>query len=168
MSSRNIRVGIALLGYLFVSISEIHAQSFEEYKRQALSDFNNYKKQQQRDFKEYRDRVNAEFAEYMRRAWPQFDAQPAEPVPDRPEPPRPAVKDPNAGPSNDPIPFDNVIPSPDPVRPPLISRSSPNALHGATGCVFATGVTCVWSNVWQPLFFQIRNGTKLVCCKCIF
>lgn len=118
MSSRNIRVGIALLGYLFVSISEIHAQSFEEYKRQALSDFNNYKKQQQRDFKEYRDRVNAEFAEYMRRAWPQFDAQPAEPVPDRPEPPRPAVKDPNAGPSNDPIPFDNVIPSPDPVRPP--------------------------------------------------
>lgn len=54
----------------------------------------------------------------MRRAWPQFDAQPAEPVPDRPEPPRPAVKDPNAGPSNDPIPFDNVIPSPDPVRPP--------------------------------------------------
>ena len=83
-----------------------------------MSDFNNYKKQQQRDFKEYRDRVNAEFAEYMRRAWPQFDAQPAEPVPDRPEPPRPAVKDPNAGPSNDPIPFDNVIPSPDPVRPP--------------------------------------------------
>ena len=83
-----------------------------------MSDFNNYKKQQQRDFKEYRDRVNAEFAAYMRRAWPQFDAQPAEPVPDRPEPPRPAVKDPNAGPSNDPIPFDNVIPSPDPVRPP--------------------------------------------------
>lgn len=62
--------------------------------------------------------MNAEFAAYMRRAWPQFDAQPAEPVPDRPEPPRPAVKDPNAGPSNDPIPFDNVIPSPNPVRPP--------------------------------------------------
>lgn len=118
MSSRNIRIGIALLGCLFISIYGIYAQSFEEYKRQALSDFDRYKKQQQRDFKEYRDRVNAEFAAYMRRAWPQFDAQPAEPVPDRPEPPRPAVKDPKAEPSNDPIPFDNVIPSPDPVLPP--------------------------------------------------
>lgn len=96
----------------------ISAQSFDEYRKRALSDFNYYKTEQQDAFKEYRDRVNAEFAAYMRRAWPQFDAQPAEPVPDRPEPPQPAVKDPNAGPSNDPIPFDNVIPSPDPVRPP--------------------------------------------------
>ena len=121
MSSRNIRVGIALLGYLFVSISEIHAQSFEEYKRQALSDFNNYKKQQQRDFKEYRDRVNAEFAEYMRRAWPQFDAQPAEPGPDRPEGKRPECR---------------AVERPDSIRqrdPESRSRTAPAAGRSATG-----------------------------------
>lgn len=118
MSSRYLWIGVALLGCLFVSRYEASAQSFEEYKRQALSDFNSYKSEQQRAFKEYRDRVNAEFAEYMRRAWPEHKAQPAEPVPDRPEPPRPVVKDPDTGPSNDPVPFDNVIPTPDPVLPP--------------------------------------------------
>ncbi len=95
-----------------------YAQTFDEYKQRAFSDFNKYKSEKERDFKEYRDRINAEFAEYMRRAWPEYNAQPAVPVPDRPEPPRPVVKDPDAGPSNDPIPFDNVIPTPDPVLPP--------------------------------------------------
>ena len=89
-----------------------YAQTFDEYKQRAFSDFNKYKSEKERDFKEYRDRINAEFAEYMRRAWPEYNAQPAVPVPDRPEPPRPVVKDPDAGPSNDPIPFDNVIPTP--------------------------------------------------------
>lgn len=109
----------AIIIWIFLCLpTAISAQSFEKYKERTLSDFNSYRDEQQRAFKEYRDRVNAEFADYMRCAWSEHKAQPAEPVPDRPEPPRPVVKDPDTGPSNDPIPFDNVISTPDPVLPP--------------------------------------------------
>lgn len=118
MSNCNIRIGIALIGWLFVGIAEIHAQSFDEYKRRALSDFNDYKQQQQREFKEYRDRVNDEYAEYMRRTWPEYEAMPAKPVPPRPEPPKPVVKAPDSRPSDDQVPFDKVVPIPTPVQPP--------------------------------------------------
>ncbi len=96
----------------------VSAQSFEEYRRQALSDFDSYKAEEIRKFKAYRDKVNAEYAEYMRRAWPEHKALPADPVPPRPEPPKPVVKDPDTKPSNDPIPFDNILPTPAPVLPP--------------------------------------------------
>lgn len=91
---------------------------FDKYARQTQTTFNHYDVAQQQIFKEYRDRVNAEYAEYMRRAWPEYKVRPAEPVPARPEPLRPVVKDPDAGPSNDPILFDDVIPMPEPVQPP--------------------------------------------------
>ncbi|HUN14063.1 hypothetical protein [Alistipes sp.] len=96
----------------------VSAQSFEEYRRQALSDFDSYKAEEIRKFKAYRDKVNAEYAEYMRRAWSEYKALPADPVPPRPEPPKPVVKDPDTKPSNDPIPFDNILPTPAPVLPP--------------------------------------------------
>lgn len=96
----------------------VSAQSFEEYRRQALSDFDSYKAEEIRKFNAYRDKVNAEYAEYMRRAWPEYKAKPADPVPPRPEPPQPVVKDPDVEPSNDPIPFDNILPTPVPVLPP--------------------------------------------------
>ncbi|MCM1295909.1 MAG: hypothetical protein NC311_10235 [Muribaculaceae bacterium] len=100
---------------LFGSVS---AQTFDDYRRQASDKFNTYKAEEIRKFQEYRDRVNAEFADYMRRAWPEYKAKPAEPVPPRPEPPKPVVKDPDIKPSNDPVPFDNILPTPAPVLPP--------------------------------------------------
>lgn len=103
--------------FLFLA-GNASAQTFEEYRQQAQADFHAYKTEEIRKFKTYRDKVNAEFAEYMRRAWPEYKVQPAEPVPPRPEPPKPVVKDPDAEPSNDPIPFDNILPTPAPVLPP--------------------------------------------------
>lgn len=108
---------ILIISFL-LSTGSLSAQSFEEYRRQAQADFNDYKTEEIRKFKAYRDKVNAEFAEYMRRAWPEYKAQPAEPVPPRPEPPKPVVKDPDIEPSNDPIPFDNILPTPVPILPP--------------------------------------------------
>ncbi len=103
---------------LLFLVGNVSAQSFEEYRRQALSDFDSYKAEEIRKFKAYRDKVNAEYAEYMRRAWSEYKALPADPVPPRPEPPKPVVKDPDTKPSNDPIPFDNILPMPAPVLPP--------------------------------------------------
>lgn len=118
MNSRYIRIAAIISLLLLFCRYTAYAQTFEEYRQRAFSDFNKYKSEKERAFKEYRDRINAEFAEYMRQAWPEHEACPAEPVPQRPEPPRPVVKDPDAGPSNDPVPFDDVIPTPMPVQPP--------------------------------------------------
>ncbi len=105
---------------LFLFVKGISAQTLdvERYMVQATKSFEQHQIQSQQQFKAYRDKVNAEFAEYMRRAWPKYKAQPAEPVPPRPEPPKPVVKDPDIEPSNDPIPFDNILPTPVPVLPP--------------------------------------------------
>lgn len=104
--------------FFLSSFGSVSAQTFDDYRRQSSDKFNTYKAEEIRKFQEYRDRVNAEFADYMRRAWPEYKAKPAEPVPPRPEPPKPVVKDPDIKPSNDPIPFDNILPTPAPVLPP--------------------------------------------------
>lgn len=109
---------IVLIFTFLLSFKILLAQTFDDYRRQASDKFNTYKAEEIRKFREYRDRVNAEYAEYMRRAWPEYKAKPAEPVPPRPEPPKPVVKDPDARPSNDPIPFDDILPTPAPVLPP--------------------------------------------------
>ena len=90
----------------------VWGQTFEEYKKRVWQDFEKYKTEEWRKFKEYRDKVNAEFAEYMRRPWTKREAEPPIPVPDRPKPPKPVVKDPNRQPTYEPLPFDGVTPVP--------------------------------------------------------
>jgi len=109
---------IVLIITFLLSFKILLAQTFEEYRRQAQVDFKAYEAEEMQKFKAYRAKVNAEFADYMRRAWPEYKAKPAEPVPPRPEPPKPVVKDPDIRTSNDPIPFYNILPTPDPVLPP--------------------------------------------------
>ena len=115
---RHLLIAVTALLFLPGSFRNAQAQSFEEYERRVQSEFDKYKSDKEREFKEYRDRINAEFAEYMRQTWPEYESRPAEPVPDRPEPPKPVIKDPDTLPSNDPIPFDEVKPAPKPVEPP--------------------------------------------------
>lgn len=112
------RIIVLVLAFLWFGISDLHAQTFDEYWKQKQAEFGQYKSGREREFKAYRDRINAEFAEYMRQAWPEFQTTPAVPPPDSPEPPKPVVKDPASEPSNDPVPFDEIKPTPRPVEPP--------------------------------------------------
>lgn len=102
----------------FCLSGSVSAQTFEDYKRQAKREFEAYREKTQRDFSAYRDSVNAEFARYMREAWKKRDAKPAVPLPERPEPPKPVVKDPEREPSQDTLPFELVDPY-GPSRPRL-------------------------------------------------
>ncbi len=106
-------------GCIVLMGKSVFAQTFEEYKKRVGQEFEAYKAEEWRKFKEYRDKVNAEFAEYMRHAWTKRESEPAIPVPERPEPPKPVVKDPNRQPVPEPLPFDGVIPLPEVVPPPL-------------------------------------------------
>jgi len=84
------------------------AQSFEEYKRQQQAKFNSYAQKKADEFRAYRDRVNAEYVDYMRKAWTREKAQPAKPLPKRPEPPKPVVREPLQVPRYDLIPLGDV------------------------------------------------------------
>lgn len=98
--------------------NNVSAQTFEDYKARTLQDFNAYRDEQWRQFKEYRDKVNAEFAEYMRHSWVKRESEPAIPMPERPEPPKPVVKDPKQIPAPDSLPLGKIIPSSQPVQLP--------------------------------------------------
>lgn len=77
-------------GFLCVSVQPVVAQSFEEYKKQTLSEFNAYKDKQEKDFNAYRAKVNAEFAEFMAKPWKEEKQQPPLEAP-REEPDIPPV-----------------------------------------------------------------------------
>lgn len=102
----NIRIIVVLLCLYTVSAS---AQSVEEYKRQQQAKFNSYAQKKAEEFRAYRDRVNAEYADYMRKAWTREEAQPAKPLPKRPEPPKPVVRETIDIPQFDAIPIGDVI-----------------------------------------------------------
>ncbi len=85
------------------------AQSFEEYKRQQQAKYNNFVQKKAEEFRAYRNRVNAEYADYMRKAWTREEAQPAKPLPKRPEPPKPMVRESLDIPKFDAIPIGDVI-----------------------------------------------------------
>lgn len=110
------------VSFLVFGVGNVSAQSFEKYRERTLSGFQGYKNEEKQKFQAYRDKVNHEFAEYMRLAWPGHKVRPAEPIPPRPEPPKPVVIDPDTGPSNDLIPFDSILtgPSVDPIVPPKV------------------------------------------------
>lgn len=94
---------------VFCKVSTGLAQSFEEYKRQQQAKYNNFVQKKAEKFRAYRDRVNAEYADYMRKAWTREEAQPAKPLPKRPEPPKPMVRESLDIPKFDAIPIGDVI-----------------------------------------------------------
>jgi len=78
---------IILLIAVFFGLT-VSAQTFEEYKKRALSNFDSYKEQQQRQFKEYRDNANRRYAEYMKQAWEKYGKVAGIPEPEeKPVPP---------------------------------------------------------------------------------
>lgn len=85
-----------------------YQKAYEDFKRRSLKEYD-----------DFRDKANASYEEFMRNAWKEYEAQTADPLPKRPEPPKPVVKDPDLGPSNDVVPVDQVITPPaEPVAPP--------------------------------------------------
>ncbi|MBQ8157401.1 MAG: hypothetical protein IJ081_00060 [Prevotella sp.] len=103
------KIFIYLVCQMLLGTLSVSAQSFEEYKRQQQAKYNNYVQKKTEEFRAYRDRVNAEYADYMRKAWKREEAQPAKPLPKRPEPPKPVVRENLDIPQFDAIPIGNVV-----------------------------------------------------------
>ena len=111
---RNYLKIVSLTCFLIFASFPLSAQSFDDYRKAALSDFNAYKEKTIKDFEAYRDKVNADFAEYMRKAWEWKEGKPAVPKPEPKVPDVPPVVLPDIDipdvPDDNEIPFENLIP----------------------------------------------------------
>ncbi len=109
---------IALLCIFSGCAGALSAQtSFDEYLKNSSKNFGRFKSQSQQEFDAFRAKSNAEFAEFMRKAWPEYESQPAIPVPDQPAPPTPVAPKVEPEKTPNPIPFEDVKPE---VVPPTL------------------------------------------------
>lgn len=72
------------------------AQSYEEFKRQALAEFAQADSAWRKEYRDFRDRANSEYAEKMQQAWEELLGKEPLPAPE-PEPPVPPVVLPDLG-----------------------------------------------------------------------
>jgi hypothetical protein len=102
-----------------VAYSQTGTSDFETFKQNARQEYSNFKDKAAKDFKDFRDKTNAEYADFMRKRWEAYRSFAGIPVPPSPEPKKPPVVEPDKKPDNVPMPFDEVLPPPQPVTPPM-------------------------------------------------
>lgn len=118
----NKRYYVLSLLFCFVLMS-IHAQSFQDYKRQQQQQYRQYRSQTQKEYNEFRRKANEEYASLMKQKWTPMNVRPAIPAPALPEPPKPVVKENEEQPQKQELEVKKVVKpqeeykAPDPVAP---------------------------------------------------
>lgn len=104
-----------LLLLLFATAGAAVAQ-----KRDYLKEYEEFKRRSLQQYDDFRNKANASYEKFMREAWTEVGVEVPEPLPVRPEPPQPVVKDPEAEPepTSEPLPIEQVVPPVAPVVPP--------------------------------------------------
>lgn len=154
------------------------AQSYEEFKRQALKEFAQTDSAWRKEYRDFRDKANADYADNMQRAWetvPGFAPRP-EPKPEPVMPPVvlpkleiPAVVEDNYLPIEEIVLAPDQFPAPEPLAPivrPEAAPQLPQVQFPAFGSAFsvsmdlsqlprlrATGESAV-SRMWKTLAKQ--------------
>lgn len=104
------------------SLLPASGQTFQDFKKKAMSDYKDYKTQTLDDFKAYRKKINAEYAEYLKKAWEwkKGDGSVEEPerIPDIPPVILPVLEAPI-------IPEDYEIPFADVITTPMMEEPKP-------------------------------------------
>lgn len=114
---RTIYIIFILLAFMKVNAQE--SGSFEQYNTRRQERFNKFREQKIKDFEEFRRKRNEEFAKYMRKDWERIDPSPVIPRPkEEPVPPVVAPIDGEKPVDPKPLPFDEVVPIPDPEPQP--------------------------------------------------
>lgn len=110
---------------IFLSLSyKMVAQNtnFEEHRKQTQQQWNKHVDATQKEYADFRDRLNSAYAERMKENWKSFQLRAAEPSPDKPDPPKPVVKDNDKPAPTQPVPVKEVVKpvkpeNPQPVKP---------------------------------------------------
>jgi len=149
-----------IMAALLTAIS-LHAQDYENYKRQKQAEMDRYKDSVKQNYDEFRRKANEEYAQYMREHWEAFNAMKGDPKPELPEPPKPFEfdKDKPIPDLPTPIPFNPIkTPDPSPVQPikrPEVPHPSPVPAVSEFEFV-CYGTTCVVS-LDKSLQFKLKE-----------
>ncbi len=101
----------------FVVYADIN-EEYNKLKEKAFTEYNKAKEKAIQEYETARRKANEEFANFMRSKWERKEAEAPIPAPPIPEPPKPVVADPEEKPSDDVLPFDDVIKVPENPEPP--------------------------------------------------
>lgn len=85
--------------------------------------FEDFNTESVQSFEQFKNKADSEFESFLRESWKAFEAQPAIPVPSRPEPPKPVVFDKNAPTppiSKIKVPEKTSTPTPQPPVVPIV------------------------------------------------
>lgn len=107
---------------LFVSVSYAQNTDFNKHREEMQQKWNQHVNATQRAYDDFRDRLNAAYAERMKANWKMFQLRAAEPNPEKPDPPKPVVKDNDKPVPTQPVPVKEVVKPmkpeiPQPVQP---------------------------------------------------
>lgn len=113
------RITTLIVALLFLSISFGQNTEFDKYREQMQQKWNQHVSTTQKEYAEFRDRLNAEYAEQMKKNWQMFQLKDAEPCPEKPDPPKPVVKENDNPAPTQPVPVKKVVEpvAPDPPQP---------------------------------------------------
>ena len=95
---------------------------YDEYRKKMQQQWQNHLSATQKEYAAFRDRLNAAYAEQMKKNWQMFQLKEAEPCPEKPDPPKPVVKDDDKPAPTKPVPVKDVVKpvkseNPQPVKP---------------------------------------------------
>jgi hypothetical protein len=119
-------MGKYLLTLFFIScllaISYGQNDKFDSIRNSMQQQFNQFANSKKQEYSDFRDKVNAAYAERMKVSWKTFQLRAAEPIPVRPEPPKPVVKSDKEDVPTKPVPIGKVVKpveteSPQPFQP---------------------------------------------------
>ena len=115
-----------LLVFFFISclntISYGQIDKFDSIRNSMQQQFNQFANTKNREYADFRARLNAAYAERMRANWKTFQLHAAKPNPEKPDPPKPVVKDNDKPAPTQSVPVKEVVKpvqpeSPQPVQP---------------------------------------------------
>lgn len=96
-------------------------ESFEDLKKRIESEFSSFRAAKDKEFNDFRDSINAEYASMIKKSWKDFNTIKGIPVPDDDKPVPPVIykdDDRKIPIENKPIPFEDVVPAPQPIPQP--------------------------------------------------
>ncbi len=105
----------AAVAFICLATANASAQSFDEMRKR----YDSFKQEARQQYDDFRKKANEEYVQFIRDAWQRYEAEPAQPAPQKPKPPVIPTAKPVDNPQPRQLPVsDVIIPDPVPATPP--------------------------------------------------